>query len=286
MENPQRLDKIVDYIIQRHDQKTHHKDYSAMFAVSSIDTLIKYYDLFKQKKDAGEHDLRIATIFTYGANEEDKGATGALPAQEDDEFGIAAEPMTVYTASHTRDKLEEYIGDYNAMYGTSFSTKDSQSFQNYYKDLSKRLKEREKDNFDDEKHRLDIVLVVSMMLTGFDAKKVNTLYVDKNLRYHGLIQAFSRTNRILGEVKSQGNILCFRNLKDRTDEAITLFSNKDANEVIFTPPFEDVAHEFNEVYEQLTQLTPTVESVDELMHEDEQLEFVKTFEHSCVCLTP
>lgn len=277
MEDPRRLEKIVDYIIQRHSQKTHNKDYSAIFAVSSIDTLIKYYDLFKQKKEAGEHDLRIATIFTYGANEEDKGSTGTLPAQEDDEFGIAAEPMTAYTTSHTRDKLEKYIGDYNAMYGTNFSTKDSQSFQNYYKDLSKRLKEREKENFDDKKHRLDVVLVVSMMLTGFDAKKVNTLYVDKNLRYHGLIQAYSRTNRILGEVKSQGNILCFRNLKDRTDEAITLFSNKDAKEEIFVPPYEDFVQQFNESFIELMQVAPTVKSVDALPSEDEELEFIKAF---------
>ena len=105
------------------------------------------------------------------------------------------------------------MGDYNQMYNTSYSTKDSKLFEGYFKDISKRLKDREKKNFNDEKDRLDIVIVVNMMLTGFDAKKVNTLYVDKNLKQHGLIQAFSRTNRVLGEQKSQGNILCFRNLK-------------------------------------------------------------------------
>jgi len=126
---------------------------------------------------------------------------------------------------HTREKLDGFIADYNAMYQTAYSTKDSNSFYNYYKDIAKRMKERERRDFQD-KDRVDILLVVNMFLTGFDAKKLNTLYVDKNLRYHGLIQAFSRTNRILGQVKSQGNIVCFRNLKAKTDEAITLFSNR------------------------------------------------------------
>ncbi len=158
----------------------------------------------------------------------------------DDELTIAqaADPKVAYISSHTRDKLEEYIGDYNKMYGTNFTTKDSQAFENYFKDISKRLKEREKETFNDEKDRLDILLVVNMFLTGFDAKKVNTLYVDKKLKHHGLIQAYSRTNRILGEQKSQGNILCFRNLKKATDEAITLFSNKEAIEEIILPPYE------------------------------------------------
>jgi type I restriction enzyme R subunit len=121
------------------------------------------------------------------------------------------------------------------MYNTSYITKDRELFEGYFKDISKRLKEREKKNFNDEKDRLDIVIVVNMMFTGFDAKKVNTLYVDKNLKQHGLIQAYSRTNRILGEQKSQGNILAFRNLKKTTDDAITLFSDKDAIEVVIMP---------------------------------------------------
>tara|TARA_B110000090_G_C13285783_1_gene409939 strand:+ start:590 stop:958 length:369 start_codon:yes stop_codon:yes gene_type:complete len=121
------------------------------------------------------------------------------------------------------------------MYNTSYITKDRELFEGYFKDINKRLKEREKKNFNDEKDRLDIVVVVNMMFTGFDAKKVNTLYVDKNLKQHGLIQAYSRTNRILGEQKSQGNILAFRNLKKTTDDAITLFSDKDAIEVVIMP---------------------------------------------------
>lgn len=269
-----RLEKIVDYIIAYHGQKTFNKEYSALFATSGIETLIKYYDIFKRKKEAGEHNLRIATIFSYGANEEDKDAQDYLP---DYDYDLAAEPASKYKTSHTRDKLDEFIADYNAMYNTSFSTKDGQQFENYFKDISKRLKDREKATFNDAKDRLDLVIVVNMMLTGFDAKKVNTLYVDKNLRYHGLIQAYSRTNRILGEKKSQGNILCFRNLKNVTDEAITLFSNKDAKEEIIVPPYEAIASKFDEALENLLKLTPTYQSVDDLLGEDQELEFVQAF---------
>ncbi|MDA3821062.1 MAG: type I restriction endonuclease subunit R [Bacteroidales bacterium] len=272
LNSPARLEKIVDYIIQHHDQKTHNKDYSALFAVSSIDSLIQYYELFQKKKEAGESKLRVATIFTYGANEEDLAAKGLLP----DDFPTSEEAKLPYVNSHTRDKLEQFITDYNTMYRTSFSTKDSKQFENYFKDISKRLKEREKENFKD-KDRLDILLVVNMFLTGFDAKKVNTLYVDKKLQYHGLIQAFSRTNRILNEQKSQGNILCFRNLKKATDEAIALFSNKEAKEVILLPPYEDITRKFGEAFAELLKIAPTVKSVDDLPSEDEELAFVQAF---------
>ncbi|WP_339848269.1 type I restriction endonuclease subunit R [uncultured Dokdonia sp.] len=272
--DPKRLSKIADYIIARHSQKTFGQDYSSLFAVSSIDNAIKYYDIFQQKKEAGEHDLRIATIFTYGANEDSDFAIDALP---DDQMSQAAEPASAYTLSHTRDKLENYIADYNAMYNTSFTTKDQQQFENYFKDISKRLKEREKITFDDEKDRLDIVIVVNMMLTGFDAKKVNTLYVDKNLKQHGLIQAFSRTNRTLGDQKSQGNILCFRNLKKATDDAITLFSNKDAIEVVTMPDYEAIATKFDEALKNLRDITPTYQSVNDLASEEDEAAFVQAF---------
>ncbi len=268
-----RLEKIADYMIAYHNQKTFDKDYSALFAVSNIDTLIKYYDIFKRKKEAGEHDLRIATIFSYGTNEDDEDAQDYIPG---DQLPQAAEPAALYKTSHTREKLDVYITDYNLMYNTSFSTKDSQQFENYFKDISKRLKEREKTTFQD-KDRLDIVIVVNMMLTGFDAKKVNTLYVDKNLKYHGLIQAFSRTNRILGEQKSQGNILCFRNLKKATDEAITLFSNKEAIEEIILPPYEAIAEKFDEALKNLLEIVPTFQSVDTLLSEEDELQFVQAF---------
>ncbi|MEP3969682.1 MAG: type I restriction endonuclease subunit R, partial [Nonlabens sp.] len=273
--DPKRLEKIADYIIAYHSHKTFSKDYSALFAVSNIDTLIKYYDIFKRKKEEGLHDLRIATIFSYGTNEDDEDAQDNLPATTEP-MRQAAEPEPQYKTSHSREKLDEYIADYNKMYGTSYSTKDSQQFENYFKDISKRLKEREKTNFQD-KNRLDIVIVVNMMLTGFDAKKVNTLYVDKNLKYHGLIQAYSRTNRILGEQKSQGNILAFRNLKKATDEAITLFSNKDAIEEIILPPYESIAKKFDDALIELLEIVPTYQSVDDLISEDDELAFVKAF---------
>ncbi|MCX6322912.1 MAG: type I restriction endonuclease subunit R [Sphingobacteriales bacterium] len=270
-----RLAKIADYIIAYHGQKTFNKDYSAIFAVSSIANAIKYYDILQKKKEAGEHDLRIATIFTYGANEEDEDAQDYLPGDEE-ELPMAADPEVAYISSHTRDKLESCITDYNAMYGTSFSTKDSQAFENYFKDISKRLKEREKETAKDE-DRLDILLVVSMFLTGFDAKKVNTMYVDKNLRHHGIIQAYSRTNRILGEQKSQGNILCFRNLKKATDDAITLFSNKEAIEDIILPPYEAIAAIFAAALKALLTIAPTYQSVDDLETEEDELAFVQAF---------
>ena len=268
-----RLEKIVDYIIAYHGVKTFNKAYSALFATASIDTLIKYYEIFRRKKAAGEHDLRIATIFTFGTNEEDDDAGDFI---SDDDWQIS-DPEAFSKPSHTRDKLEEYIGEYNQLYGTAFTTKDSQQFENYFKDISKRLKEREKETFNDEKDRLDIVLVVNMLLTGFDAKKVNTLYVDKNLKQHGLIQAYSRTNRTFGEQKSQGNILCFRNLKESTDKAITLFSNKEAIEEIILPPYEKLAEKFDEALKNLLAVAPFYQIVDAFETEEEEQSFVKAF---------
>ncbi|SMC53870.1 type I restriction endonuclease subunit R [Cellulophaga tyrosinoxydans] len=275
LDSTKRLTKIVDYIIAHHDQKTFNRTYSALFAVSSIDTLITYYDIFQQKKEAGEHDLRIATIFTFGSNEDSEDAQDYLPG--DETLSMAAEPKEAYKRTHSRDKLEKYIGDYNAMYSKSYSTKDPKLFEGYFKNISQRLKEREKKFFNDEKDRLDIVIVVNMMLTGFDAKKVNTLYVDKNLKQHGLIQAFSRTNRILGDQKSQGNILCFRNLKKATDDAITLFSNKEAIEVVTMPDYEVIAEKFDEALKKLREITPTYQSVNDLQSEPDEAAFVQAF---------
>jgi type I restriction enzyme, R subunit len=279
-DDERRLSKIADYIIAYHGTKTFNKDYSAIFAVSSIENAIRFYDILKKKKEAGEHDLRVASIFTYGANEEDEDAQDYLPGDEDENWSLAAEPRVAYSSkqsSHTRDKLEAIIADYNRMYGTSFNTKDSQAFENYFKDISKRLKDREKENFNQEKDRLDILLVVSMFLTGFDAKRVNTLYVDKNLRHHGVIQAYSRTNRILGEQKSQGNIVCFRNLKKATDDAITLFSNKEAIEEIVLPPYEAVVQKFKAALVTLLTTAPTYQSVDAFESEEEELAFIQAF---------
>ncbi|MBX2897175.1 MAG: type I restriction endonuclease subunit R [Cyclobacteriaceae bacterium] len=273
LNDPKRLEKIADYILSYHNQKTFDKEFSALFAVSSIENLIKYYEIFKRKKEAGEHDLRIATIFTYGTNDDDEDAQDFLP----DELPMAADPKASYQSSHNRDKLESFIADYNKLYGTAFSTKDDKLFEGYFKDISKRLKEREKRSFDDAKDRLDLLLVVNMFLTGFDAKKVNTLYVDKNLKHHGLLQAYSRTNRILGEKKSQGNILVFRNLKEATDKSITLFSNKEAIEEIILPPFEKIVEKFDEALKDLLAIAPTWQSVDDLQSEEDEAAFIKAF---------
>lgn len=264
MEAPVRLEKIADYIIAHHNRKTYNKEFTAMFCVSSVDTLIKYYDILQKKKLAGQHNLKVATIFSYTANEDDADANGFIP----EELSVVEEPRALYGLNvHTREKLDEFIGHYNTMFETKFSTKDSESFYNYYNDISKKVKER----------KVDILLVVNMFLTGFDSKPLNTLYVDKNLKYHGLIQAYSRTNRILNEQKSQGNIIVFRNLKKATDEAITLFSNKEAIEEIIMKPYEDYVKKFNDAFIGLLKVVPTVNSVNNLQSEEDELEFIKAF---------
>jgi type I restriction enzyme R subunit len=264
MDSETRLEKITDYIIANHNRKTHQKEFTGMFAVSGVKNLIKYYDLFQKKKLEGKHNLKIATIFSYVANEEDADANGFIP----EEVSVVEEAPALYGMNvHSREKLDEYIVNYNTMFGTKFSTKDSQSFYNYYNDISKKVKER----------KVDILLVVNMFLTGFDSPPLNTLYVDKNLKYHGLIQAYSRTNRILNEQKSQGNIVVFRNLKKATDEAITLFSNKEAIEVIIMKPYDDYVQKFNDSYDELIKITPDVDSVNDLVSEDDELAFIKAF---------
>lgn len=273
MEDNGRLEKIADYIIAHHNRKTHNRDYSAMFCVDSVKSLIKYYDIFKRKKILGEHNLNIATIFSYASNEDDLDANGFIP----EEVSVVEEPKALYgLQAHSREKLDEYIADFNMLYDTKYSTKTSEDFYNYYNDISKKLKDRER-HPENLNNRIDILLVVNMFLTGFDAKKVNTLYADKSLKYHGLIQAFSRTNRILNEQKSQGNIVSFRNLKDKTDEAITLFSNKDAIEVIIMRPYEDYTVKFNEAFNLLIALTPTTDDVNDLESEEDELNFIKAF---------
>ena len=272
MEAPQRLNNIVDYIITNHSRKTHNKLFTGMFCVSSVETLIKYYQLFHQKKQEGLHNLKIATIFSYAANEDDAEAKGLFI---DDEFSeenptevlIAAEPKSSYNSKHSREYLDDFISHYNKEFNTNYSTRDSQSFYNYYNDIAKRVKNKD----------IDILLVVNMFLTGFDSKTLNTLYVDKNLKYHGLIQAYSRTNRILDEVKSQGNIVCFRNLKSATDDAIQLFSNLDAKEIIIMEPYEDYVKRFDEAFANLLAIAPTVDSVNDFLTEEQELEFVTAF---------
>lgn len=263
LNSPQRLEKITEYILAYHHQKTKSPDFTGMFCVSSVETLIKYYELFKAKQQDVAKPLKIATIFSYAANEEDPNANGLTNGLIPEENPIPEGKINPYS----RDKLDEFIADYNNMFGTKYSTNDSQSFYNYYQDIAKRVRQGE----------VDILLVVNMFLTGFDSPRLNTLYVDKNLKFHGLVQAFSRTNRILNDKKSQGNIICFRNLKEATDEAIALFSNKNAKETVLLEPYEDYVTQFNEATEALLAIAPTVASVDALPDENAELLFVTRF---------
>ena len=201
--------------------------FNSIFCVDSIPSAIAYYKEFKRQMAERAEALRIATIFTYSANEaEDE--TGTI----EDEDPAATDGLD----ATSRDFLDNVaIRDYNEMFGTKYST-DSEKFQNYYKDLSLRMKNRE----------VDLLIVVSMFLTGFDAKTLNTLWVDKNLRMHGLLQAFSRTNRILNAVKDCGNIVCFRNLEEQTNESFALFGDKDAAGVVLMRPFKDYYEGYND----------------------------------------
>ncbi|CAA7385726.1 Type-1 restriction enzyme R protein [Chryseobacterium fistulae] len=261
-EAPERKEAIVDYIIQYHDQKTQNKKFCAMMCVQDIDSVIQYYEIFKRKKQEGQHDLKIVTIFSFAQNEEEM--EDAVYSQ----LGMVAEPRAEYGYKpHRRELLETYVQDFNELFGEKQNVTDTEGFYNYYNAIAKKSKQNE----------TDILLVANMFLTGFDSKYLNTLYVDKNLKYHGLIQAFSRTNRILDKNKTQGNIVCFRNLKDKTDEAITLFSNKEAIDEIIVEPYEAYVEKFNEATQKLLEIVPEVVSVDGLYSEDDQLQFILAF---------
>ncbi|GAA5819729.1 MAG: conserved hypothetical protein partial [Methanobrevibacter sp. CfCl-M3] len=235
MDSEDRLNKIANYIIKYHDKKTYNREFTSIFAVSSIEVLNKYYEIFKNMS----HDFKIATIYSFGVNEDFKD-------------------------EHQRNIFEEHIKDYNKLFGTNYST---DTFQEYYVDVSKRSKDRQ----------IDILLVVNMFLTGFDNKFLNTLYIDKNLKYHNLVQAFSRTNRLLNEKKKQGNIVSFRNLKKETDEAITLYSDKNASEVVLMKPYCSYVDDFNEVLKGLFNLVFNPQNVDYLPSEKEKKEFIEIF---------
>ncbi len=229
MQDHRRVEGIVNYIIEHFDQKTKRNQYysnkgkrlngfNSIFAVSSIPMAKKYYLEFKEQLAEKNSDLKIATIFSYGANEAD-GLDGIL-----DDEGFDTEKLDVTS----REFLEGAIQDYNKMFKTNYDS-SSKGFQDYYKDLSLKVKDRE----------IDILIVVNMFLTGFDATTLNTLWVDKNLKQHGLIQAFSRTNRILNAVKTFGNIVCFRDLENETNEAISLFGDKDAAGIVLLKSYDD-----------------------------------------------
>jgi len=213
---PERISSVVRYIYENFNQKTYGK-FNSLFAVSSIPAAMKYYDEFRRQASVAPRKLKVATIFTYCANEDDV---------EDGYLDAGGDPSQL--PQQSRDFLEGAIRDYNEQFGTSFDT-SGERFQNYYRDLSLRVKRRE----------VDVLIVVNMFLTGFDATTLNTLWVDKNLKMHGLIQAFSRTNRILNSVKTFGNIVCFRDLQQQTDEAIALFGDKEAKGLVIIRTFDE-----------------------------------------------
>ena len=250
--NRKRLENIVDFILEHHNAKTSNREYQSIFAISDIDTLIEYYRIFKEK----DHNLKIAGIFTYEANSDLANDEGTFEVESDE-------------CKHPREYLDEMVADYNKMFGDNFNLNQDNGFNSYFIDVSKKVKER----------KIDILLVVNMFLTGFDSKYLNTLYVDKNLKYHGLIQAYSRTNRILNVNKQHGNIVCFRNLKKRTDDAIRLFSDENAVETVLMKDYSEYVGIINQYIEKLKELAETPEDVDTLETEDNKLNFIELFKN-------
>ena len=266
--HPDRIEDITGYILDTFDTKTKRtagyslgakrvRGFNSMFAVGSIPMLRLYYDEFAKQQaarkaaDTAYQPLKIATIFSYAANEE---VAGLLDGEEMETDSLD---------QSSRDSLERAIQDYNAQFGTSFDT-SAAKFENYYKDLARRIKDRQ----------VDLVIVVNMFLTGFDATTLNTLWVDKNLRQHGLIQAFSRTNRILNSVKAYGNIVCFRNLDDNVNDALSLFGDKDARGIVLLKPY----NEYYEAYEKLAlSLTAQFPAGQDPVGESAEKQFIAMF---------
>ena len=271
LNNPARLEMITRYIVDNHNIKTKNRTFTAMFCVSSVDVLTQYYELFQkvqqEKQQQAEENgqiynpLSIATIFSFAANEERtvEDQTGLIEEESAD--------IPTKISKSNRDKLDQYIAEYNAKFGQNFNS--GEEFYPYYRDIANRVRKKE----------IDILLVVNMFLTGFDSKPLNTLYVDKNLKYHGLIQAFSRTNRILNADKPFGNIVCFRNLKQATDQALTLFSNRaEAEKIVLIPSFESIKEKYNAAAANLLSIAPDPDQVPHTLEtEEQQLEYVKAF---------
>ena len=274
MSDPNRIREVVSYIIEHFEQKTmrnkHYElkeqrlsSFNSIFAVSSIPVAKKYYLEFKKQLEEKNKNLTIATIFSYSANEEEN-------TENLDDESFDTENLDL----GSREFLGEAISDYNKKFGTNFDT-SSEGFQLYYEDLSKRTKNKE----------IDILIVVNMFLTGFDATTLNTLWVDKNLRMHGLIQAFSRTNRILNSIKTFGNIICFRDLQKETDEAIALFGNKEAGGIVLLKTYEEYYNGYEddkgrekEGYSQLIEELQNKFPIDEqIIGEQNKKEFIILF---------
>lgn len=236
-DDQERITLIANHIVASHNAKTRNRQYCAILATSKVENLIKYYDEFKKIN----HNLKITAIFSYGANED-----------------------TETKDEHSRDSLEKIIQDYNKTFGTKYKT---DSFSAYNVDVSKKLKTGQ----------IDILIVVNMFLTGFDSKPLNTLYVDKNLEYHGLLQAFSRTNRVEKDSKPFGNVVCYRNLKRNTDEAIRLFSKTDTIDEVLLQDYNYYLDLFNKQARKLLNLTPRSSDVDKLELEEDKKAFILAF---------
>lgn len=268
--HPARIKEISQYILDNFKIKTHrsigtNKGFNAMFAVSSVDAAKCYYEELNKLQEDSEKRLKIATIFSFAANEE-QSAIGDI---QDENF----EPTAMDISA--KEFLTNAINDYNAMFKTSFSV-DSREFQNYYRDLAKRVKNKE----------IDLVIVVGMFLTGFDAPSLNTLFVDKNLRYHGLIQAFSRTNRIYDATKTFGNIVTFRDLEQHTIDAITLFGDSNTRNVVLERSYKEYLEGFKDIVtgearrgyiEVVKELNERFPNVDDIETEQDKKEFSKLF---------
>ena len=268
--HPNRIREICQYILNNFRQKTHrlqagNKGFNAMFAVSSVDAAKLYYQSFKELQDGSDKRLKIATIFSFAANEE-QDAVGEIL---DESFDVSA------MNSSAKEFLSAAIADYNILFKTNFSV-DSNGFQNYYRDLARQVKAKE----------IDLLIVVGMFLTGFDAPTLNTLFVDKNLRYHGLMQAYSRTNRIFDATKTFGNIVTFRDLEQATIDAITLFGDKNTKNIVLEKSYSEYMEGFTdaatgearrgfvEVVKELETLFPDPAAIEK---EADKKAFVKLF---------
>ena len=250
--NLTRMKEIAKFILANFNKSTFDGEFNALFAIQSVPMLLQYYKIFKELNPK----IKIGAVFTYAANS----------SQDDEQTGMN---QGFTNENVTADELQSIIDDYNKMFGTSFST---ENFSAYYDDINLRMKKKRKDM-----EPLDLLLVVGMFLTGFDAKKLNTLYVDKNLEYHGLLQAFSRTNRVLNEKKRFGKIVCFRDLKNNVDASIKLFSNNQPNEIIIRESFEKVKEKFNELSSKFKEKYPDAQSIDQLKSEYDKRDFVLAF---------
>lgn len=249
-----RMTEIAKFILNNFNKSTFDGEFDALFAVQSVPMLIHYYKIFKSLNPK----IRIGAVFTYAANS----------SQDDEQTGMNTGSFASESTGEA-DELQAIMDDYNDMYGTSFTT---ENFRAYYDDINLRMKKKKADM-----KPLDLCLVVGMFLTGFDSKKLNTLYVDKNMEYHGLLQAFSRTNRVLNEKKRFGKVVCFRDLKSKVDEAIKLFSNGTPLEDIVRKPFNEVKRDYQELTKDFLEHYPEPHFVDYLQSENDKKQFILAF---------